>query len=307
MGIRGLDLGQIVGQTQQILGQQQATKLRDLQIEQQEGQNQAQSLGLARNAALQGDFNLANSHYQRATGGANSTLREHDDQAKTDAGFVLLENVNTGEVREIDMFAVEKFQQRLKNASGGDRQIFDRLSKLQDRFNKDKLTRGATELIFLTNELETLEQLVAEGNKIGASLLMRKMARTVEKGVLTAEDVAAFGGDPALDKKIKRYIATVTKGDLLLGKDLRDFQNIRAAMRRVAEQTLNERADLFSSQAVFAQIGLPQAFVKTALTGSFMSGTVIKKGDRNRAPKKLSTKKKIILERRRASERNGGR
>jgi hypothetical protein len=87
----------------------------------------------------------------------------------------------------------------------------NRLATLESRFLKDKVVDTSRQAL---SRIDLARELIESGNKIAPPVAKRQLARIAgEVGVLTDQDVAAFGGSAAIDDKISRWFSSQATGD----------------------------------------------------------------------------------------------
>ena len=116
---------------------------------------------------------------------------------------------------------------------------------LQDAFNKDKSTVKARE--GLDSALDA-EQLLNSNTPISDQAVKRSLARlSGEVGVMTDQDVAAFGGSKAVKDRLKQSLQQMTSGTLT-DENRQYMQQLVDVFKKRREEQLDHRAIEMAAQ-----------------------------------------------------------
>lgn len=116
----------------------------------------------------------------------------------------------------------------------------------QDAWNKDPLAKEATAKFYEIEGVMTALQ-EAKTNPVLRGVLPARLAKLVEKGVMTDQDIARYSGSAAWASKFKQWVQQAEEGTLT-DENLGYFTKLAEGFARDAEKAMNSRAALHAKQ-----------------------------------------------------------
>lgn len=140
---------------------------------------------------------------------------------------------------EAKQFREEAFDFRKKEAE------YNKISRLQDSFNKDKQVVKAEERIAAAS---TMRDFLKDNNPIGAEAAKRFAARASgEVGTLTDQDVSVFGGSKAVTDRLEQAAKELATGTLT--ENNRKFMlQLADTFEKAGRRDLQDRLKIYSKQ-----------------------------------------------------------